>query len=64
MGKIKLAVIFGGMSTEHDVSVVSGSSVIKNLDKTKYEITPIYIEKDGTWYIYRNDINEIETSQN
>ena len=60
MGKIKLAVIFGGMSTEHDVSVVSGSSVIKNLDKTKYEITPIYIEKDGTWYIYRKDINKID----
>ena len=60
MKKIKLAVIFGGMSTEHDVSVVSGTSVIKNLDKSKYEITPIYIEKDGTWYLYKKDINEID----
>ena len=38
MSKIKVGVIFGGMSTEHDVSVVSGSSVLKNLDKEKYEI--------------------------
>ena len=38
MEKIKVGVIFGGQSTEHDVSVVSGSSVIKNLNKEKYEI--------------------------
>lgn len=42
---MKLAVIFGGMSTEHDVSVVSGTSVIKRLNKEKYEILPIYIDK-------------------
>ena len=41
MQKIKLGVIFGGMSTEHDVSIVSGSSVLKNLDKEKYNITAI-----------------------
>ncbi len=52
MSKIKLAVVFGGMSTEHDVSIVSGTSVIKNLDKTKYDIYPIYIGKTGYWYIY------------
>ena len=50
MNKIKLGVIFGGQSTEHDVSIVSGSSVIKNLNKEKYEIYPIYISKDGVWY--------------
>ena len=33
MEKVKLGVIFGGMSTEHDVSITSGTSVIKNLDK-------------------------------
>ena len=45
MNKLKVGVIFGGKSTEHDVSVVSGSSIIKNLDKSKYEIFPIYIDK-------------------
>ena len=44
MSKINLGVIFGGMSTEHDVSIVSGSSVLKNLNKEKYEIIPIYID--------------------
>ena len=50
MSKIKLGVIFGGMSTEHDVSVVSGHSILKNLKKEKYEIFPIYINKEGQWY--------------
>ena len=52
MAKLKLGVIFGGMSTEHDVSITSGTSVIKNLDKDKYEIYPIYIDKEGKWYEY------------
>ena len=52
MGKLKLGVIFGGTSTEHDVSIVSGTSVIKNLNKNKYEIYPIYINKQGEWFKY------------
>lgn len=57
---MKLAVIFGGTSTEHDVSVVSGTSVIKNLDKDKYDIIPIYIDTDGTWYKYTKNTNDID----
>ena len=38
MSKINLGVIFGGMSTENEVSVVSGTSVVRNLDKEKYNI--------------------------
>ena len=57
---MKIGIIFGGKSTEHDVSVVSGTSVIKNIDKQKYEIHPIYIEKDGTWYTYDKKIEEID----
>ncbi len=54
MQKIKLGVIFGGMSTEHDVSIVSGTSIILNLDINKYDIFPIYIDKNGEWYHYEN----------
>ena len=54
MSRINLGVVFGGMSTESDVSVVSGTSVIKNLNKEKYNIYPIYISKDGEWYIIKN----------
>lgn len=61
MSKIKVAIIFGGISTEHQVSIVSGTSVIEKLNKEKYEVYPIYIEKDGTWYVYKEEINKIET---
>lgn len=60
MLKIKLAVIFGGMSTEHDVSVVSGTSVLKNLNREKYDITAIYINEKGDWFKYIKPLNEIE----
>lgn len=56
----KIGIIFGGMSTEHDVSIVSGSSIIKKLDKEKYEITPIYIDKEGNWFLYTKDISQID----
>ena len=60
MTKIKLGVVFGGMSTEHDVSIVSGTSVIKNLNKEKYDVYPIYISKEGVWNKYLKDISEID----
>lgn len=60
---MKLAVIFGGTSTEHDVSVVSGTSVLKNLDKEKYEILSLYIDTNGTWYEYTKKVNEIEIAK-
>lgn len=50
MEKIKLGIICGGMSTENEVSVVSADSILKNLNKEKYEIYPIYIDKKGKWY--------------
>ena len=46
---IKLGIIYGGMSTEHDVSIESAKSIIENIDKTKYDIYEICIKKDGTW---------------
>jgi len=51
MNKIKTGIIFGGMSTEHDVSVISGKSIIDHINKDKYEIFPMYIDKNGIWYI-------------
>lgn len=50
MKKIKLGVVFGGMSTENEVSCISGISIIKNLNKEKYDIYPIYISKSGEWF--------------
>ena len=60
MKKIKAGVIFGGQSTEHEISVISGSSVIKNLNKEKYQICPIYISKEGNWYKYTKPVENVE----
>lgn len=47
--KIRVGVIFGGRSAEHEVSLVSAASVINALDKTKYDVVPIGISADGRW---------------
>jgi len=47
---IKIGVIYGGISTEHDVSVMSAKSVVSNLDKEKYEIHELYINEYGKWF--------------
>ena len=60
----KLGVIFGGMSTENKVSVVSANAVLKNLDKEKYEIHPIYIDDKGKWYNYIGKTEKIEIQGN
>jgi len=49
--KIKVGVIFGGRSGEHEVSIVSAQSVMKALDRKKYQVIPIGITKDGYWLI-------------
>ena len=55
MEKIKVGVIFGGMSTENEVSVVSAGSILGNIDRKKFEVFPIYIDKQGKWYIFIED---------
>ncbi len=47
--KLRIGVIFGGRSAEHEVSLVSASSVINALDKEKYEVVPIGISPEGRW---------------
>ena len=46
---MKVCVIYGGMSTEHEVSLQSSKNVIDNLDKGKYKIYPVFIDKNGEW---------------
>lgn len=60
---MNLGVIMGGMSTEHYVSIVSGTSIVNNLNKKKYKIFPIYIDLKGSWYKYIKPIEEIEILQ-
>ena len=48
--KIKLGVLFGGVSVEHEVSIITAIQAMNSIDTQKYDIVPIYIAKDGTWY--------------
>ena len=48
--KIKLGVIFGGETVEHEVSIITAVQAMNSMDLEKYEIIPIYITKDRTWY--------------
>lgn len=48
--KTNIGVFFGGRSTEHEISVISASQAMHAIDKEKYDVTPIYISKQGHWY--------------
>lgn len=48
--KIKIGVIYGGETVEHEVSVISALQAMNNLNEDKYDIVPIYISKDRIWY--------------
>ncbi len=59
MGKKKIAVLFGGCSTEYEVSLESAAAVLENLDKGKYEVIPIGITREGAWYLYTGAYRKI-----
>lgn len=48
--KTNIGVFFGGRSTEHEISVISASQAMSAIDREKYDVTPIYISKQGKWY--------------
>ena len=50
MPKLNLAVVFGGRTVEHDVSIVTALQFMDNADKEKYNLIPLYISRDGKWY--------------
>ena len=49
MSKLRVGVIFGGRSGEHEVSIASAAAIFKHLDRSRYETVPIRIEKSGQW---------------
>lgn len=53
--KVRLAVVFGGRSNEHDVSCASAASVLAHLDRRRYDVVPVKIEIDGSWIVGADD---------
>lgn len=62
MNKKVVAILFGGQSSEHEISKISASTIIKNLSKDLYTIFPIYISKNGEWKLYDGDIENIDNT--
>jgi len=50
--KLNLCIMFGGRSTEYEVSLMSSYSVLENVDKEKYNVVKVGITREGVWYIY------------
>src|SRR5260221_14080258 len=61
--KVRLGLIFGGRSGEHEVSLASAKSVMANLDKDKYEVVPIGITKEGAWLLGTEPARLIEAER-
>lgn len=59
MIKKKIAVIFGGCSSEYPVSLQSAFAILSNIDRTRYELVLIGIDREGSWYRYNGDLNGI-----
>src|SRR6266404_4774327 len=61
MAKLNVLVLFGGVSTEHEVSVITGIQVLNALDKNKYNVIPLYITKNGKWIKGDESFFSVET---
>ena len=60
MNKISVAVLFGGQSTEHEVSLLSATNVLGKLNRDKYNVIKIGITKAGRWLLFEGDEKEIK----
>lgn len=61
--KLKIGVLFGGRSAEHEVSLVSAQSVMQALDKNKYEIIPIGIALSGEWVVGKDSLELLKSRE-
>lgn len=55
MSQLHIALLFGGKSPEHEVSIISARNIFNAIDKTKYKVTLIGIAQDGKWYLEQED---------
>lgn len=61
--KTRIALLFGGRSVEHEVSVISGLQAYNNIDRDRYDVTPVYMTKDGLFFV-GDDVGKIESYRN
>ena len=57
--KIRICILFGGVSPEHEVSLSTATSILNNIDRSLFEVFPVGITKDGKWYLYTGDLSKL-----
>ncbi len=62
MKKTRIVLLYGGVSSEHEVSVKSAASILKNINIDKYTVHKVYIAKDGVWYLIKDGLGVDELS--
>lgn len=71
MQQLKVALVFGGRSGEHEISVLSARAILENLNPNKYAVTPIYVSRDGHWLapevartqLQTQDVKKLQTTR-
>ena len=55
----RVCVLFGGVSPEHQVSLSTATSILKNIDRSLFEVLPVAISKEGKWFLYNGEVSNI-----
>ena len=59
--KLKIALLFGGRSAEHEVSLRSARSIFEALDRDKYHVIPVLITMEGSWYLRPEELSSFDS---
>ncbi|MGW8121865.1 D-alanine--D-alanine ligase family protein [Roseivirga echinicomitans] len=62
MSKIRVAVVFGGRSTEHEISLISAQGILKNINRDLYQVIPLKIDIRGRWFLQKSE--DVHSKQN
>ncbi|MBP8241531.1 MAG: D-alanine--D-alanine ligase [Thermoflexales bacterium] len=60
--RLRVAVLYGGQSGEHEVSLMSAGSIMENLDETRFDVWPIYIDRAGKWSVPMEDLRGVDVA--
>jgi len=61
--RLRVAVLFGGRSAEHDVSIMSATNAVRALDPEKYDVLPVFVTRDGVWLLSRLEGGDLARPQ-
>jgi D-alanine-D-alanine ligase len=63
MSQKNIVVLFGGQSSEHEVSCVSATTIIENIDERFYKVFPVGITKEGKWFLFEGELSQLKSGK-